>query len=74
MLSIFGIIQDLINITPICSFEKNNLRPPLLEVAGDLDKLILRLRIGAGPDTILLDLLRQKNLYPHSTPHELADI
>lgn len=41
-----GIVQDLVDIFRICSFQEDNLRPPLFEECGDLDELVHVLGIG----------------------------
>ena len=48
VLGVFGIIQDLVDILRVRSLQKDDIRPPLLQVGADLDELVHMLRVGGG--------------------------
>ena len=62
MFRILGVIHDLIQIFPVGTLQEADIRPPFVEIAGDLDELVLPLVIGAGPDILVHDFLGKEAL------------
>ena len=60
MLRILRIIQDLVDILRICSFQEHDLRPPFLEIGADLNELIHAFRITGSIHFPLQELLDQE--------------
>ena len=57
MLSMLGIIQDLVDILRICPFQEHDLRPPTFQIGADFHELVHMLcitgSIGTPPEKLL---------------------
>ena len=62
MFRVLGVIHDLIQIFPVGTLQEADIRPPFVEIAGDLDELVLPLVIGSGPDILVHDFLGKEAL------------
>ena len=62
MVRLLGVVEDFVDVFRVGTPEKDDIRPPFAQVAGDLDELVLMLGIFPRPPLTGKDFLFEKAL------------